>query len=441
MGRKRSKSTCLTIKDAELDRISSLPGNVTDQILLHLPIKEALRTSVLSSKWRNKWYTMPNLVFDKHCVSDATFQDPSGISNKFLRIVDHVLLLHSGSIDKFKICDKYQNLIGMSPATDTARWILHLIRRSIKELVLDIRTGQSYKIPWCLFSCQSLHHLELTSCWLKPPTTFEGFRNLESLSLIEVTMTQDAFENLIFKCPLLETLELVNLHGFTQINIHTPNLKSLLIVGKFDDISFDKTFQFVTVLVDLSLYLNSETNQRRLHGCSSSLLNFFNHRPRIVGLVMKNYFLKYLAAGVVPVKLPTPCIHLSHLLLNINFNDLKEISAALCLLRSSPNLRKLKISARIEEQTDLLTPASYCWEDIFSRPDMPLKVQHVTIDIISGFQSELDFIRFLLLNSPMLEKMTVKPLGNVRPELVTELIRFKSASGEAEVIYHVEDSS
>lgn len=72
---------------------------------------------------------------------------------------------------------------------------------------------------------------------------------------------------------------------------------------------------------------------------------------------------------------------------------------------------------------------------------MPLKVQHVTIDIISGFQSELDFIRFLLLNSPMLEKMTVKPLGNVRPELVTELIRFKSASGEAEVIYHVEDSS
>jgi len=41
----------------------------------------------------------------------------------------------------------------------------------------------------------------------------------------------------------------------------------------------------------------------------------------------------------------------------------------------------------------------------------------------------------------MLEKMTVKPLGNVRPELVTELIRFKRASGEAEVIYHVEDSS
>jgi hypothetical protein len=72
---------------------------------------------------------------------------------------------------------------------------------------------------------------------------------------------------------------------------------------------------------------------------------------------------------------------------------------------------------------------------------MPLGVQHVMIVGISGTKSELDFIKFLLLYSPMLEKMTVKPLGKVRPELVTELIRFKRASGEAEVIYHVVDSS
>jgi hypothetical protein len=53
--------------------------------------------------------------------------------------------------------------------------------------------------------------------------------------------------------------------------------------------------------------------------------------------------LQYLAAGVLPVKLPTPCIDLSYLSLSINFDDLNEISATLCLLRSSPNLRKLEI--------------------------------------------------------------------------------------------------
>jgi len=54
--------------------------------------------------------------------------------------------------------------------------------------------------------------------------------------------------------------------------------------------------------------------------------------------------LQYLAAGVVPVKLPTPYIGLSYLSLTINFGNMKEISAALCLLKSSPNLRKVEIS-------------------------------------------------------------------------------------------------
>ncbi|XP_024631059.1 F-box/FBD/LRR-repeat protein At1g13570 isoform X3 [Medicago truncatula] len=143
----------------------------------------------------------------------------------------------------------------------------------------------------------------------------------------------------------------------------------------------------------------------------------------------------YLAADDVPVKLPAPCISLCELSLCINFNDLKEISAALCLLRSSPNLKKLEIFARIEEETVLLTPTSYCWEDIFSGPAMPIQVQHVTIDGISGIRSELDFIRFLLRYSPVLEKMIVKHVVNVQPELITELLRFKRASDEAEVIY------
>jgi len=71
---------------------------------------------------------------------------------------------------------------------------------------------------------------------------------------------------------------------------------------------------------------------------------------------------------------------------------------------------------------------------------MPLKLQLVTIQDISGTKSELDFIRFLLLYSPCLEKMIVKPVENVKPELITELIRFRRASGQAEVIYNAKDS-
>ncbi|PNY17087.1 F-box/FBD/LRR-repeat protein, partial [Trifolium pratense] len=373
--RKPSRSNRLTMTDADSDRISCLPDLIINQILSHLSIKEAVRTSVLSSMWRNKWSTQLDLVFDRQCVSGATSQDPSVIESKFLRIVDHVLLLHSGPINKFEVSDSGCDLIGVNSMADIDRWIRHLIGRSIKELVLDIWFEQRYKIPWCLFSCQSLCRLNLYCCWLKPPTTFEGFRNLKSLELERVTVAQDAFEHLISSSPLLEKLILTDFHGFTHINIHAPNLKYIQITGD------------------------------------------------------------------VPVELPRPCIDLRSLCLFINFNDLKQISVALCLLKSSPKLRKFGMFVPLEEQTSLLTPASYCWEELFSEPDTPLLVRHLAIEDISGTKSELDFIRFLLLYSPVLEKLIVKPIVNVKPELMIELIRFRRASAQAEVIYRVNDSS
>jgi hypothetical protein len=200
--------------DVESDRNSCLPDHLIEQILSHLSIKEAVRTSVLSSNWMKKWSTLPDLVFDGRCVSTETSKDPSVIESKFLRIVDHVLFLHSGPINKFEVSDSYQHLtIGVNSMADIDRWILHLTGRYIKELVLDISFDQYYKIPSSLFSCQGLQHLDLNSCWLKPPTTFEGFRNLKNLSMFEVTMTQDAFDNMIFGCPLLEKLTLTEIDG------------------------------------------------------------------------------------------------------------------------------------------------------------------------------------------------------------------------------------
>jgi len=51
-----------------------------------------------------------------------------------------------------------------------------------------------------------------------------------------------------------------------------------------------------------------------------------------------------------------------------------------------------------EEHTSPLTPAIYCWENIFSAPVMPIRVQHVAIDGIFGTESELDFIKSFTRN-------------------------------------------
>jgi len=297
-GRKIAKTTRRTVIGVEPDRISCLPSHVIDHILSYLPIREAVRTSILSSEWRNNWHTLPNLVFDINCVSNIeAIKDPSIFINKLLRIVDHVLRLHSGSINKFQLSDPGCDLIGVNSVADIERWILHLKEKSMKEFVLQIFVEEKYyrrplferyKIPQCLFSCPSLHHLKLYCCCIQPPTTFKGFKNLKSLELFQVTMAQDAFENLISGCHLLEDLKLIYLDCLTQLNINAPNLKKFLIFGNFVNFSFDNTFQ----LTEVSFFFHSQRNQTQLRGCSSNLKRFFDHLPHVQSLDISSQLLK-----------------------------------------------------------------------------------------------------------------------------------------------------
>lgn len=268
----------------ELDRISSLPGHVLDQILSKLPIRDAVRTSALSRKWRYKWAKIPHLVFDNDCVLIPS-QDQTLLRNKLVNIVDHVLLLHNGPIHNFKL--SHRDLLGVS---DIDRWILHLSRRSIKEFILEIWKGQRYRLPSCLFSFENLIHLELFNCWLNPPPTFKGFRNLKSLDLQHITVAQHVFENLISGCYLLEKLTLMNFDGFTFLNISAPNLQYFDVGGVFDDVCFENTLQLT--LISIGLYANIKNDEIVAHGSSSKLVRFFVNLPHIRRLEIQSNFLK-----------------------------------------------------------------------------------------------------------------------------------------------------
>ncbi|WCJ35310.1 F-box/RNI-like superfamily protein [Euphorbia peplus] len=406
------------------DRISSLPGHVVDQILSHLSIRDAVRTSALSRKWRYRWSKVPNLVFDSQCVSVQP-QDQTVLRNKLVSVVDHVLLLHNAPIYKFKL--SHRDLLGV---IDIDRWILHLSRSSVKEFILEIWKGQRYKVPSPLFSFEHLSHLELFNCLLKPPQTFKGFRSLKSLDLQHITITQQVFENLIISCPLLERLTLMNFDGFTHLNINAPNLQFFDIGGIYDDVNFENTFHLT--LVSIGLYKNV-TNLA--HVSSSKLLRFFANLPHIRRLEIQSYFLKYLCLGNTPNRLPKPCNDLNYLSIRINFNDMDENSAALCLLRSTPNVQELEILARPEDHATTAKAVTNLWEgDQWNNLFSQLRIAKIVG--INGFKPELDFIEFLLSNSPVLERMTVKPgSDDGERELLKELLRFQRASIHARIIY------
>ncbi|KAI4375013.1 hypothetical protein MLD38_012933 [Melastoma candidum] len=409
----------------ELDRLSSLPTHIIDHILSHLPIKDAVRTSVLSSRWRYKWAGLPSLVFDNQCVS-LTTQDQAMIKGKLVNIIDHVLLLHAGPVHKFKL--SHRDLIGV---TDIDRWILHLSRSPIREFILEIWKGHRYKPHSSLFSLESLTHLELFNCLLKPPSTFGGFKNLKSLDLQHVSMAQNVFENMITSCPLLERLTLMNFDSFAHLNVNAPNLLFFDVGGVFRDVTFTNTHNLA--LVSIGLYVSDKIDKEPPL-FSSNLLKFFVHLPHIRRLEIQSYFLKYLASGEVPGRLPNSCLDLRYLSIRINFNDMEENAAALCILRSAPNLQELEMLARPEEGSPRETFTSF-WED--ERQHCVLKqLQLVKVSNISGTKTELNFMRFILLASSQLERMTVttanRPGGS---DIMKELLRFRRASPYAEIIY------
>lgn len=263
-----------------MDKISNLPKDITNEILSKLPLRDSVRTSVLSRKWRYKWNTLPHLVFDEQLVSS---QGQTLVKYTLKNIVDHVLLLHAGPIYSFKLSRK--DILDFS---DIDRWILYLSRSSFKELTIDVRKGQRYNIPSYLYSCLGLIHLELYNCLVRPPpSTFNGLSCLTSLHLEDSSMTQDAIENLISGCLLLERLVFKNFIGFTRLKIRAPKLIYFKSEGNFFEVTFENTKNLSEVVISFM-----DFHQNLAHNNFFNLVKFFTEVPHIQRLQLLAFCLK-----------------------------------------------------------------------------------------------------------------------------------------------------
>ncbi|PRQ22299.1 putative FBD domain, leucine-rich repeat domain, L domain-containing protein [Rosa chinensis] len=257
-------------------------------------------------------------------------------------------------------------------------------------------------------------------------------------------MAQDVFESLIRCSPLLERLKL--LHDVTNLKIDAPNHQYVHILGVFNVINLENA----SSITEAEICMNIHNDQigvpaSWIPACNSSnLLKIFDHLPHIRRLEIKRRFLEYLSLRALPEKLTKPCQYLKALSIDRCFDDPDEISTALCFLRSSPALQELKI---LVDQRENLSRV----HSIFEEVESPCvnhnynctfsQLRLVKITEISGVKAELDFIRFLLLSSPVLERMTVTTRRFPEPsyvdgfpKLVKELLQFKRESKHAEII-------
>ncbi|CAN8303670.1 unnamed protein product [Cochlearia groenlandica] len=225
-----------------IDRISDLPESLITQILLHLPTKDTVKTSVLSSQWKNLWLNVPGLDLNS---SDFLF---SRISlHVFPSFIDRFLDRNPNSrLEKFKLSYNTFEIRRYKDVIESA------INRGIRTLELDSNIyyrDHDYDLvdpnmalmPLNLYKSKTLVSLKLSYSCLRVgmddlPSGFVSMPCLRSMHLSNIDWYTPCImnlEKLVLGCPVLEELTYVKAFYYNTYvyitRVRSQSLKRLYV--------------------------------------------------------------------------------------------------------------------------------------------------------------------------------------------------------------------
>ncbi|XP_048141685.1 putative FBD-associated F-box protein At1g61330 isoform X2 [Rhodamnia argentea] len=210
--------------------LSDLPDDVLERIFTLLPIRQAVRAGVVSTRFKQVWLFSRNLHFGRW------FTTHKGILEA-ISIIDHVFRAHAGpQIQSFKL---YIDPTDIEPMV--RKWIEISISKGVEELELNFIAARidPFLLSRDLIDVESLRVLKLTFCEIDFPPDLNSLHLLDTLILKKVEITSEMIETLILNCTLLETLELVHCDAIHQLTLSAQNHKRLKVfkLGDCSDLS------------------------------------------------------------------------------------------------------------------------------------------------------------------------------------------------------------
>ncbi|XP_007022822.2 PREDICTED: F-box protein At4g22280 [Theobroma cacao] len=208
-----------------VDRISNLPDPILSHILSFLPTKEAVATSILSTRWSKIFSQISNLNLDDHCKRRKSD------SYSFMNFVDRVLFYRIGVVDKFHL--------KCGDSIDSYRvdgWIRYALLNRVRELDLCLKVKELNMVPLGVFTCKTLEVLRLdiyskSNIVLKLPVEI-CYPSLKILHLSGIEFSDDdSIQRLFSGCSVLEELvvDRCNLKHRCKFNVSSPTLQRLTI--------------------------------------------------------------------------------------------------------------------------------------------------------------------------------------------------------------------
>ncbi|XP_057773773.1 putative F-box protein At1g49610 [Salvia miltiorrhiza] len=439
------------------DRLSELPDSLIISILsLSLSTRDAVRTTILSKRWKDLWTTVPSLDFMNHsrdfiCGALARWQ-----GTKLLKF----------SINFYPIT--------LPQHSDIDSWLLYAMEKQVEELSVDLRYIGAYpdRVEYCapqrLYSCSSLTNVSLISCYVEIDENVQWNR-LKSLHIEGLnSVSEQALNRILSGAPLLEELILCFWEISENLNIRSTSLKTLHI-GRhnrdFSGVVVNGGILRIWAPNLLTLQISAVFHGMWLldvPSLSSAILHIEMREDEVMlghfsPSATANYRVFPSICNVEKVTLSVWCtqflVHVKKKDMVVQFSNAKFLKLyvhdgweILCVLEMFPNLMTLKVKIDQDccltsaEEIHAALVACNSMAPMMTFPSLSL-LQLKTVDIYwwIGEASIVPAIEILLENGHMLEKMMLR-LGMylANPETFTlaeeKVMSMSRSSPYAEVI-------
>ncbi|XP_010926586.3 F-box/FBD/LRR-repeat protein At1g13570 [Elaeis guineensis] len=392
------------------DRFGTLPDCLLVSILSLLPIEDAVRTSVLSTRWRRLWTLAPLRLLDDSALRSEKFPNKKLLAFRAfhdeeqwrtqegwrVRAIDGVLSAHAGPIRSCRLSRVYFHI----PLLDG--WIQTLSQKGVQDLAILIPMEKRfYLVHPSLIACQSLQSLELCYCRiLKPTQPRPNLVNLRVLNLKRSLVTDAAINDLLSCCPALQSLALVHCAGLRRIHLRSPTLCIMML----DDYSWEVEELFVVDAPNLEHLMLGKNTTRRTHvkvlnAPKLELLGFLDMSIKMLQLGSTTCFEKSM------VTLSTVVHSLKKLAIRVDFNDDLQADIVFDLLRCFPCLETLDVL--IADMDDDDEPDVEYWKQQVSLDCLDHHLKSVTLKGFLGQRTDSGFVNFLIAKARVLKVMTL----------------------------------